>query len=210
MSRCPVPEPALRCVLPFRAAPSEVRELRRAASRQLGKWGLPVRADDAELLVTELATNVLQHVGEGVSATLVLEWAGERLRLEVHDRSAVLPLLRSAGSDAVRGRGLLMVSSVAADWGVVPTAAGKAVWCEIGAGTGAVYRRVARAVTVLERYEAAAGDVLRGPAGHGAGLAESAVALIADLLHWTTAAGLVPDDVLDQAQAHYEAQTETL
>ncbi|WP_307675118.1 hypothetical protein [Streptomyces sp. V4I2] len=37
-------------------------------------------------------------------------------------------------------------------------------------------------------------------------LEESAVELIADLLHWTAARGQDPDDVLDRAQTHYEAE----
>jgi hypothetical protein len=39
-------------------------------------------------------------------------------------------------------------------------------------------------------------------------LTESAIELIADLLHWTSARGLDPDDVLDRAQMHYEAEVE--
>ncbi|TQE27157.1 ATP-binding protein, partial [Streptomyces ipomoeae] len=90
-----ITEPRLRCVLPFAAAPAEVRLLRRATAAQLAQWGLPAAADEAELVVTELATNVVRHVGEGASATLVLERRGERLRVEVHDKSRTVPALRS-------------------------------------------------------------------------------------------------------------------
>ncbi|MEU0750083.1 hypothetical protein ABZ476_27185, partial [Streptomyces albogriseolus] len=58
-----------RCVLPFEALPSEVRLLRRAAATQLSQWGMPTAADAAQLVVTELATNVIKHVGEGSAAT---------------------------------------------------------------------------------------------------------------------------------------------
>lgn len=87
MPGCDVTETRLRLVLPFEAAPAEVRLLRRAAVRQLGRWGMPAVAEETELLVTELATNVIKHVGEGATATLILEWCGEVLRLEVHDKS---------------------------------------------------------------------------------------------------------------------------
>ncbi|MFD8741176.1 ATP-binding protein, partial [Streptomyces sp. NPDC059618] len=40
------------------------------------------------------------------------------------------------------------------------------------------------------------------------GLAESAIALIADLLHWSAARGHDPDDILDRAQMHYEAEAD--
>ncbi|MGW7408371.1 ATP-binding protein [Streptomyces sp. NPDC054833] len=132
MSGCEVTEPRLRCVLPFEAAPAEVPLLRRAAIKQLNRWGMPVASDEAELLVTELATNVVKHVGEGAPAALILEWSGERLRLEVHDKSSEVPSLKKSGCDEECGRGLHLLAALAVDWGTVLTAVGKAVWCEIG------------------------------------------------------------------------------
>ncbi|KMS72412.1 hypothetical protein ACM01_22945 [Streptomyces viridochromogenes] len=198
----------LRCVLPFEAAPAEVRLLRRATVTQLGRWGMPVAADEVELLVTELATNVVKHVGEGASATLILEWRGERLRVEVHDRSQTVPSLDAAGDNEECGRGLHLLTALAADWGTVLTAAGKAVWCEISTSEGRACRRLERAAEALEGYQGAGRDPdLWGP-GRKSALAESAVELIADLLHWTAARGHDPDDILDQAQMHFEAETE--
>lgn len=200
--------PRLRCVLPFEAAPREVSLLRRAASKQLSRWGVPTAADETELLVTELATNVVKHVGEGASATLILEHVGERLRLEVHDKSRRMPLLKSGGCDEECGRGLHLLAALAVDWGTVLTAVGKAVWCEISIGAGSACRRIERAVEMLEVYQGpGCGPELRQN-GRGIGLEESAVELIADLLHWTAARGLDPDDILDRAQMHYEAEAE--
>ncbi|NUP21882.1 MAG: ATP-binding protein [Streptomyces sp.] len=204
-----VTETRLRLVLPFEAAPAEVRLLRRAAVRQLGRWGMPTAAEETELLVTELATNVIKHVGEGATATLILEWCGEVLRLEVHDKSRVAPRLKSAGCEEECGRGLHLLAALAVDWGTVVTAVGKAVWCEIPSVAGRACRRIERAVEALERYSASGGVVTALPGrGHEAGLEESAVELIADLLHWTTARGNDPDDILDRAQMHYEAEVE--
>jgi len=197
-----VAEPRLRCVLPFEAAPAEVRLLRRAAVRQLSRWGTPVAVDEAELLVTELATNVIKHVGEGASATLILEWRGERLRLEVHDKSPVSPSLRAADCEQECGRGLHLLTSLALDWGTVLTAVGKAVWCEIALGARRGCRRVERAAEALENYQGTQG----GATLRMRGLEESAIELIADLLHWTAARGHDPDDFLDRAQMHYEAE----
>lgn len=39
-------------------------------------------------------------------------------------------------------------------------------------------------------------------------LEESATRLILDLLHWLTAHGLDPDDILDRAQTHFESGSE--
>ncbi|MFD0393598.1 ATP-binding protein [Streptomyces nogalater] len=99
----------LRCVLPFKAAAVEVGPLRHTAARQLARWGMPAVTDEAEVIVTELATNVVKHVGDGAAATLVLEWKGDRLRLEVHDRSPALPSAKKAEHDDECGRGLHLV-----------------------------------------------------------------------------------------------------
>ncbi|MFE1752737.1 ATP-binding protein [Streptomyces anandii] len=198
-----------RCVLPFEALPAEVRLLRRAAAAQLDQWGVPTAGDDTALVVTELATNVIQHVGEGTSATLILEWNRERLRVEMHDKSRSLPSQQSADCNAECGRGLHLLASMAADWGTVVTAFGKAVWCEIALGSEAVCRRVERVVDTLERYQQRSGDAPEVPRCSVA-LEESTIELIADLLHWTSARGLDPDDVLDRAQTRYEAEADDL
>ncbi|WP_037676515.1 ATP-binding protein [Streptomyces griseus] len=203
-----VTEPRLRCVLPFEAAPAEVRLLRRATVKQLDRWGMPVAADEAELLVTELATNVVKHVGEGASATLILEWSGERLRLEVHDKSRIVPSLKTASCDEECGRGLHLLSILAVDWGTVLTTVGKAVWCEISTSSGQAYRRIERAVEVLEAYQGPSRGLTLPRDRPDLGLDAAAVELIADLLHWTAARGLDPDDILDRAQMHYEAEAD--
>lgn len=194
-----------RSVLPFRAVPAEVRLLRQAAAAQLGRWGMPHAVEEAELVVTELATNVIKHVGEGTYATLVLEWGGERLRVEVHDKSHSVPSLSVAGCDDECGRGLHLLAAVTANWGTVLTAIGKSVWCEIALGSERSCRRTERAASALENYRTLGGMAQEGPLCDTA-LKTSAVELIADLLHWTAACGLDPEDVLDRALMHYEAE----
>ncbi|MGX1474999.1 UNVERIFIED_CONTAM: anti-sigma regulatory factor (Ser/Thr protein kinase) [Streptomyces canus] len=201
-------EPQLRCVLPFEAVPAEVRLLRKAAAKQLNLWGVSTATDEAELLVTELATNVFKHVGEGVSATLILERRGERLRLEVHDKSQAVPTPKSAGCDEECGRGLHLLAALAVDWGTVLTAVGKAVWCEIAISSGRACRRIERAVEALERYQGRIGGLGLFGGRRDAALEESAIELIADLLHWTAARGHDPDDMLDRAQVHFEAEAD--
>lgn len=202
MSGYDVTEPRLRCVLPFEAVPAEVPLLRKAVAGQLSRWGLPDAVDGAGLLVTELATNVVKHVGEGTAATLVLESGGARLRVEVHDRSGAVPSPREAGGDEECGRGLRLLGSLALDWGTVLTAVGKAVWCEIAVGQSSECLRVARAVSAIESYQESCGGRL------SAVLETSAIELIADLLHWTSARGNDPDDFLDRAQLRYETRAE--
>ncbi|MFF8483564.1 ATP-binding protein [Streptomyces antibioticus] len=131
MLGCDITEPRLRCVVPFKAMPAQMALLRRATAKQLRQWGTPVEIEDAELLVTELASNVVKHVGEGTPAALILEWQEGRLRLEVHDTSPVGLSLNEADGDQECGRGLHLIAFIAADWGMVHTAAGKTVWCEV-------------------------------------------------------------------------------
>ena len=201
-------EPRLRCVLPFEAAPAEVRLLRRTTVQQLCQWGASLATEEVELLVTELATNVLKHVGEGALATLILERKGERLRLEVHDMSPVVPTIRAAECGDECGRGLHLLAALAVDWGTVLTAAGKAVWCELALTGASSCHRVERAVEALEKYQRAGREAGQQGRSGDVRRVESAVELIADLLHWTAARGHDPDDILDRAQMHYEAESE--
>ncbi len=131
MLGCDITEPRLRCVLPFKAVPAQMALLRKTTSKQLRQWGTPDVVEDAELLVTELASNVVKHVGEGEPATLILEWNEGRLRLEVHDTSPVSPSMNEADWDHECGRGLHLIAFVATDWGTAHTAVSKSVWCEI-------------------------------------------------------------------------------
>lgn len=88
--------------------------------------------DDARLLVTELVSNALLHGAGPVG--LVLERAQQRLRIGVEDESPDPPVLRHASPYAVSGRGIRLLASLAAGWGVEPRAdgrPGKRVWFEL-------------------------------------------------------------------------------
>jgi hypothetical protein len=85
-------------------------------------------ADTAVLLTSELVTNAITH-GES-PVTVAVSWSGGALRVEVHDRSRFMPapwpVIDSA--DAETGRGLLLVDTLASDWGFYRTPGGKAVY----------------------------------------------------------------------------------
>jgi serine/threonine-protein kinase RsbW len=87
----------------------------------------------AALIASELVSNALQHVGDG---RLELDTDGEELRLAVsdarrHDWPASPPLDGLPDVLADAGRGLSIVASVAAAWGITARADGKSVWCEL-------------------------------------------------------------------------------
>lgn len=122
-----VPAPVdVECVLPESVAGlASARDFTRAT---LTGWGFGAVADDALLIVTELATNAVQH-GEG-KPLLRLKYGEAVVRLEVADDSTELPATRESGPDG--GWGLRLVQELALAWGVTPGESGKVVWCELG------------------------------------------------------------------------------
>ncbi|WP_164250688.1 ATP-binding protein [Streptomyces sp. S4.7] len=196
----------LRCVLTFKAEPTRIRLLRRTVRDQLTSWGMSALSDEVQLAVTELASNVIKHVGEGVPSALVMEPREGVLRVEVHDTSHAVPAVRDPQCGAECGRGLHLLAGMSANWGTAQTATGKAVWCEFAIqAVGGHCLRVRRAMSVMENYRLAMDGrpslgVSRLPV-----LEESATELIADLLHWLSAQGGDPDAILDRAQMHFEA-----
>jgi anti-sigma regulatory factor (Ser/Thr protein kinase) len=106
-----------------------VRQARSLIRDPLKRWGLEDLIDSSELLVSELVTNAIKYAKPGeVLLRLILE--PDSLVCEVHDSSPALPRVLQVDKDAENGRGLHVVSQMAAKWGVRRTATGKVVWCE--------------------------------------------------------------------------------
>ncbi|MGA4845676.1 SpoIIE family protein phosphatase [Streptomyces sp. G5(2025)] len=112
--------------------PSEVSRVRELTRAQLRAWSLDALdalGDTAELLVSELVTNVVRHARSG-RLDLRLVRAGTLL-CEVEDDDPALPTLLSAGPGDEYGRGLRVVSTLAKEWGTSRTDSGKTVWFEL-------------------------------------------------------------------------------
>jgi anti-sigma regulatory factor (Ser/Thr protein kinase) len=88
-----------------------------------------VRVDDVALVVSELVTNAVLH-GEG-DITLDVVVAADAVRVSVADGDPALPGPLDPVADAESGRGLLLVSKIARQWGARPEPAGKVVWAEL-------------------------------------------------------------------------------
>ncbi|HZI97440.1 MAG TPA: SpoIIE family protein phosphatase [Actinomycetales bacterium] len=87
-------------------------------------------ADSAELLVSELVTNVIVHAENALSVSVAI--TDTLVSIAVHDADAVIP--RSglqADSLAEGGRGLALVDQVASRWGADLLPDGKRVWFEL-------------------------------------------------------------------------------
>jgi anti-sigma regulatory factor (Ser/Thr protein kinase) len=107
--------------------PGNVAEARRFVAEALAGRGGSL--DDCELMVSELATNAVRH---GRSMFRVgVHRLGQPIRIEVSDCNSRLPVEGAAGTDAQSGRGLQIVDTLSARWGVRPEAEGKTVWFEL-------------------------------------------------------------------------------
>ncbi|MFI2430453.1 ATP-binding protein [Streptomyces sp. NPDC018693] len=115
-------------VLDLLALPKAVPEVRRAVREHLG-----TPCPEAQLCVSELLANVIDHVGEGTPVTVrVFRASDGRTRLEVTDPDVrAWPAVRRPAADDESGRGLMLLDAVTRRWGVWLTPAGKTVWCEL-------------------------------------------------------------------------------
>ena len=117
-------------VMTFDPQAGAVRSARRFVQDQLVSAGLEHLADDAGLLTSELASNVVLHARTRFDVVVHQDAGGARV--EVSDRSSVLPVFTAPSATAMSGRGLILVQTLAADWGseALPDG-GKLVWFEI-------------------------------------------------------------------------------
>ena len=115
----------------FRAVPTTVSIARHAT--RLFAASLPISADDALVIVTELVSNAVQHGAEPIA--LRLSWDGRALHIEVSDDDPRIDRVnltpRSASNP--HGRGLALTDHLAASWGVHegPSSFGKTVWANV-------------------------------------------------------------------------------
>jgi anti-sigma regulatory factor (Ser/Thr protein kinase) len=114
----------------FPAEPDSARAARRFVADTLAGWGVADEVSyDAQLVLSELATNAIVHARCPFSVTVGSE--DSRVRLEVRDDSRAQPTLRPRQLAAPSGRGLQVVAALAREWGVERAVAGKTVWAEL-------------------------------------------------------------------------------
>ena len=100
--------------------------------RTLRRWRVPATADcdDIVLMVDELVANAVLHGYGPIGLRLTIDSAvgGALVRCEVSDASTIVPRPCDPAADAESGRGLLLVTALAAEFGVRPGGFGKVVW----------------------------------------------------------------------------------
>jgi anti-sigma regulatory factor (Ser/Thr protein kinase) len=116
------------------SAPGVARAHARAVAR---RSGLGPIAPTAELLTSELVTNAVlasARLADGAIPAFIRIWItsdGTALLVHVWDASTETPVPRTLTPDQERGRGLLLVDSLADEWGYYLTIGGKIVWALI-------------------------------------------------------------------------------
>lgn len=110
---------------------SSVRVARRLTRVTLTEWGFEDQVEVAELLVSELVGNAIDHAHGEVRLSLSAQ--DGVLRCEVEDEDPELPSMCTVDADAEGGRGLFLVDMLSCRWGGVLTARGKAVWFQLPA-----------------------------------------------------------------------------
>ena len=108
----------------------------RAVVRQaLAAWGISDPDRDGELLASEVVANAAEHAGGPIR--LAVRRDPDRptgITCEVTDASPAVPRPREAGPGEERGRGLAIVSALAAYSGLRASEAGKTTWFTLALG----------------------------------------------------------------------------
>jgi PAS domain S-box-containing protein len=116
----------------FPATPSSVGEARRFLLGTLPDPGA-ANADALALMLSELATNAVQHAATEFEVSVRVEPDRGRVRVEVSDGAAGYPTPQDPVPDAPHGRGLHIVRALADAWGIEMRRdrPGKTVWCSV-------------------------------------------------------------------------------
>jgi anti-sigma regulatory factor (Ser/Thr protein kinase) len=115
--------------------PSEAGHARRQVAQACEGLARDV-VEIAQLLTTELVTNAIDH-GAG-EITLDITRASQDLRVDVSDAAPGRPQAAAATPDQTRGRGMLIVESLASSWGITPPSDSrrKSVWFKLRTAGG--------------------------------------------------------------------------
>ncbi len=109
-----------RAMFDLESGGDAARRARHLARQTVGAWTLDDISLEAELVATELVTNAVLHGTPPISLEFV--HSDGVLRVAVGDSSLMPPVFGRPAADAMTGRGLGLVASLASDWGVGPAA----------------------------------------------------------------------------------------
>ena len=117
----------------FTGEPESAAAARRFATTAVSGLA-PDTVEAIELMVSELATNCIRHTSSAFE--VAIERSAREVRIEVSDRAAGTPELRSPSLDDPTGRGLRIVELLSDTWGVeFAPGDGKTVWFTLQASS---------------------------------------------------------------------------
>jgi anti-sigma regulatory factor (Ser/Thr protein kinase) len=123
----------IQFVLP--SIPESVRIARFHVRAALSFHNMGDYGDDAEIITSELVTNVVQHVAndltESIGVTLVCMWIPRAIAIIVSDSSREGPIRRETSATSERGQGLQVVEALSVHWGWRPKPDGKVIFAVI-------------------------------------------------------------------------------
>ena len=82
---------ALQATIDLPPVPRSVPAARRLLAQLLSAWAAEPLRENAELLISELVTNVVRHVGADTAMQVQVRFATPVLRVTVTDRSTIVP-----------------------------------------------------------------------------------------------------------------------
>lgn len=136
--------PRLSNSLTLAAMPTAVKLSRTLVAVTLKHWGLSRMTTEAELVISEMATNAVKATGivdaeprwsERASLAVIrvrIVYLETRIVLEVWDGDTTPPKTADAETDAESGRGLVIVGALCARWDYFQAiGGGKVVWAEL-------------------------------------------------------------------------------
>ena len=120
--------PAVQLSLTFLPEPRSCGLARNAVRDFCAAQGMTELSDDAVLLTSELVGNAVEHAGTPITLTALSR--GGHLSVRVTDDNAGRAIRGTAEPELLseRGRGLLVVDAIAAEWGTPRHGTGKSVW----------------------------------------------------------------------------------
>ncbi|MFE2378166.1 ATP-binding protein [Streptomyces sp. NPDC059398] len=125
--------------------PEGVTDSRQRVRDAMLAWGEPEeRTETAVLLVSELVTNSVRYCARSATVRCCLRRTSSRIRIQVWDAGGDgIPAQRrppvcetepdgaAPAGLSERGRGLLIVTALAAAWGTSQEAGGRLVWADV-------------------------------------------------------------------------------
>ena len=121
----------LEACIELESDPALVGVARHFVDQTVVEWELDPIREDARLIATELVSNAVLHARTEFRLTLRSN-GFDFLRIEVRDENTRMPSPAGTPQDATSGRGLEVVTALAASWGTQRDGDGKVVWAEIG------------------------------------------------------------------------------